>query len=503
MSQRPHASEPVSNCPVGGARDAAGQPAREARPRQELSNHAADLPASAGLDQRRAMPKASGPENHASSTWGSARKSSGLHDILNPTPSHRTSSVPMTQGSDGLRSHPPSLNLPPTTSNDTGRRQSSPSPGLAEGLAPLDRPIMYSGQAPRRILTPQSPALRSASLGRLSLPGTIDAQKSPFLSTSRRSQVDMASPQGAEVPPLPTPPALSRLSGSSYGFPPTAPTPPSVGRRASVGTKHGPPSLTASPSTSYSSFSQVSHASPSPRTTQPTSAPHLPPSFGASAGGGPVPVSVSPPYKSPASSLAQSSYQLLTLDTDQGPIQVPVDVQAASKMADDKRKRNAGASARFRQRRKEKEREASQTIARLEQQIRDITAEREFYRQERDHFRLLVSSGPISGHLPSRPPSPRHQGPMSIPWPNPATVEEDDREAHARPSVYGAPVMHYSYSRPPPASDGGGAGPRTASMHSPMGPHGYAKSADADSPGESTTETITSFQSGRGAGDNR
>ncbi len=80
----------------------------------------------------------------------------------------------------------------------------------------------------------------------------------------------------------------------------------------------------------------------------------------------------------PATSTVGPSYQLMTFDTDQGPIQVLVDVQAASKMADEKRKRNAGASARFRQRRKENEREASQMIAKLEQQMKEANEDRDF-----------------------------------------------------------------------------------------------------------------------------
>lgn len=54
-----------------------------------------------------------------------------------------------------------------------------------------------------------------------------------------------------------------------------------------------------------------------------------------------------------------SQHQILTFETEQGPIQVPLDVQAASRGADEKRKRNATASHRFRQRRKEKEQEIS------------------------------------------------------------------------------------------------------------------------------------------------
>lgn len=101
----------------------------------------------------------------------------------------------------------------------------------------------------------------------------------------------------------------------------------------------------------------------------------------------------------PGSSTGGGSYQMMTLDTENGPIQVPVDVQAASKVADEKRKRNATASHRFRQRRKEKERETSQNIAKLEQQIREMEEEREHYRRERDYFREMATRNPGHAHL--------------------------------------------------------------------------------------------------------
>ncbi|EXJ81449.1 hypothetical protein A1O3_07741 [Capronia epimyces CBS 606.96] len=102
-----------------------------------------------------------------------------------------------------------------------------------------------------------------------------------------------------------------------------------------------------------------------------------------------------------------TSYQM-TLDTDQGPMVVPVqlDLQQASKVADEKRKRNAGASARFRARRKEKEKEASQTIAGLQQELRALAEERDFYLSERNYFRGLASLH-VSPPLLQRPASPR------------------------------------------------------------------------------------------------
>ncbi|KAJ4357266.1 uncharacterized protein N0V89_001841 [Didymosphaeria variabile] len=108
----------------------------------------------------------------------------------------------------------------------------------------------------------------------------------------------------------------------------------------------------------------------------------------------------------------QSSIQIMTIKSQQGHhVQIPVDVQAASKVADEKRKRNAGASARFRARRKEKEREASMSIARLEQQLRDALEDREYYRNERDYFQNILLQQPGSDRLYQRPPSPRLRRP--------------------------------------------------------------------------------------------
>jgi hypothetical protein len=113
------------------------------------------------------------------------------------------------------------------------------------------------------------------------------------------------------------------------------------------------------------------------------------------------------PYGPISGSMGSGTYHIMTFDTENGPIQVPVDVQAASKMADDKRKRNAGASARFRQRRKEKEKESSDKIASLENQIREIAKQKEYYRGERDYFRELAYNSSASNQITPRMPSPR------------------------------------------------------------------------------------------------
>ncbi|TKA65421.1 hypothetical protein B0A49_12645 [Cryomyces minteri] len=105
----------------------------------------------------------------------------------------------------------------------------------------------------------------------------------------------------------------------------------------------------------------------------------------------------------------RSTYQLMTFERPSGDITIPVDVQAASRVSDEKRKRNAGASARFRQRRKEKEREATTTISKLEQQLREATEDAEFYKRERDYFMQLVFQSPGGDRHFPRPQSPRHR----------------------------------------------------------------------------------------------
>ncbi|EGP92335.1 uncharacterized protein MYCGRDRAFT_89415 [Zymoseptoria tritici IPO323] len=115
-----------------------------------------------------------------------------------------------------------------------------------------------------------------------------------------------------------------------------------------------------------------------------------------------------------SSSNGQNVYQMMTLETTSGTVQLPVDVQAASRVADEKRRRNAGASARFRQRRKEKEREASTTISRLEQQIKNFSEDADFYKRERDYLAGVVLQVPGGDRHFPRPQSPRHRRRPSI-----------------------------------------------------------------------------------------
>jgi len=258
----------------------------------------------------------------------------------------------------------------------------------------------------------------------MSSAGTIDARKAPFLPPA--GQI-ISGPGSTSA--LPTPHAAPVFNGpfaprTSYPFPQQrALTPP--GRRGSDAPSLAPPSNGNSPTTSYSSYGPPSIGHQSPRYHQPApvqaqkaiygSAPLPPPAFAVGHSHHPGHQTEAAPYMQGAMLHGNGPYQLITLDTDQGPIQVPVDVQAASKMADEKRKRNAGASARFRQRRKEKEKESGSTIAKLEGQIRETNEDKEFYRMERNYFRELVYNSSAKAHVVARLPSPAERRPSQTP----------------------------------------------------------------------------------------
>ena len=67
-----------------------------------------------------------------------------------------------------------------------------------------------------------------------------------------------------------------------------------------------------------------------------------------------------------------AQFQVMTIQTEQGPVEVPDDVQSASRVADKKRTRNATASQKSRRRRKEREKD-------LEAQVQKLTEERDYY----------------------------------------------------------------------------------------------------------------------------
>ncbi len=162
-------------------------------------------------------------------------------------------------------------------------------------------------------------------------------------------------------------------------------------RRPSDGGPQPSTSLSNSPSTSYSSYSRLSNTPPAPYATPASTQsssffhPHTEQDPGSSM---PRPKA----SYSPVSSAAGQEYRLMTIKTDQGPVQVPVEVQVASKVADEKRKRNATASQRFRQRKKAKEEETSNNVAKLECQIHEMAEERELNQIHIAYFRGVARS---------------------------------------------------------------------------------------------------------------
>ncbi|KAF2159295.1 hypothetical protein M409DRAFT_71179 [Zasmidium cellare ATCC 36951] len=342
-------------------------------------------------------------------------------------------------------------------------------------------------RAPRRILTPRSPSLhRAASLNQLNPPSaTLNTQYMPF-AVSPRNRMYAIEPGTSGAPPLPTPPAAAR---QSYGFP--APTPPThVARRASLGGARGmrPASESTSPRSSYSSYSQAGQTSP-PALSAPAGMPTLSSAYSAgpesSSIGGPgvgsAPTSVGPDRQRPmgvptSSSGGQNVYQMMTLETTSGTVQLPVDVQAASRVADEKRRRNAGASARFRQRRKEKEKEASSTISRLEQQVKELGEDMDFYKRERDYLAGVVLQVPGGDRHFPRPQSPRHRRSSSLAGPSSAgyvPIQEqggrspdDGRNLRRRTSTL---------SLPPPPQPQGLQGPPPPFQPSGYAPHTYGQ----------------------------
>lgn len=321
----------------------------------------------------------------------------GVHSILNPTAEaepqmrvHRVSQAPAESISNIYGANQAPLQSPRIRK----RKDDASSAGAAQ--MPSDN------RQGRRILTPQSPALRSINQAVRGSPSGMRPSRGPLGPGDGRVYfAELGETMGGDIPPLPS---FSTAAQASY----TA----AQSNEHLVGTAAASHNNTAgahpgnnqgygeSPGSS-SIVAEREHPSPY-QTSISDSGP--PASVGPQASTGAEPQS-----RAPARSygLGQPSYQM-QLSTDQGPmiLGVEVDVQQASKMADEKRKRNAGASARFRQRRKEKEQVAASTIGELRRQIREITEDRDFYMGERNFLRDLVTRTP-GVQLPPRAPSPR------------------------------------------------------------------------------------------------
>lgn len=325
----------------------------------------------------------------------SVPRSVTLPSVLNPVPDENSMSAQRRRKADEIDSpHDRAPTLPPLGPTSQGPASLSRH-GSSTPLPLLTEPL---NSAPRRLLTPKSPLRRAISLSHLNPPnGVMDAQQNPF-PVSPHSRPYAIQPGTNGAPPLPAPPAISY---SHPGYIQTT----HLARTASPESGSAQ-RYSASPSPDYSAYDQASppgdahvpgylsvseaHRARGLSMTPSTSAPH-----------------VSDSYHVTLNGSGSNSVQMMTLKTTEGDVRFPVDVQAASRVADEKRRRNAGASARFRERRKRKEMEASQTISKLEQQVKAMTEEADFYRQDRDILASIMSQLPGGReHLP-RPQPPR------------------------------------------------------------------------------------------------
>jgi len=361
----------------------------------------------------------------------SASRSLTLPSVLNPVP--EDASARFRRNADELGS--PHVGMPTLPPILGASKTSATSIGAPPGYSYLSE----TGNAPdRRILTPKSPLRRAISLSHLQpVSGNINALQNPFPS-SPRSRPRAFEPGTSGAPPPPTPPIGIRTTG--YGFPNIVPPPADLPRRRSPETQN----YSESSSPSYSAYDQdenspIAHSASG----------YL--SISDQSRGGGRNMSVPPPPAAASfgsqSSLpltgatGQSTYQMMTLKTTEGDVRFPVDVQAASRVADEKRKRNAGASARFRERRKKKEMEAASMISKLEQQIKDISEDADFYKKERDVLAGIIR-GTSGGErqLSKRPASPRlqrnpHSGPSSSQPGPPSSYNASHDASHRSPEM--------------------------------------------------------------------
>jgi hypothetical protein len=456
MSQRPPASRPASRSPPDAQKIAL--PPVQVRDELQQGRHQVEGQQPEQVEGRGisyTLPSPQSVRTQASTPgedWRSGQlRDLGVHSILNPT-------VPQGTPSSSRRVSIGNTESPLSVAGPASQFGASPTVGTPLPFpgheAPAGTPPTQEGPratsphgrgtpVPRRILTPRSLAAR---LGRgTQPPGTIDAQRSPFLPPrSRTYTAEPGQSAASEVPPMPSP---QERFQTYYGLP--GPSGTADRRTISMPTMQAPGQLqlsqsaspiSAAPSVNPSS-SQASQGSfPYPGgPPPPTSTPYYPGStFAPQAvhqGGGalqyqaPASGTQGPYSRAPSVSTsgtvgsvsggrqpsASDPIQVLTINTSQGSYRVPVEVHQASRLADEKRARNAGASARFRQRRKEKEREASTTIEKmqhqtreLERRVREVEQERDFYRGERDRIRDFLTRTPEMRHLALQgPPSPQ------------------------------------------------------------------------------------------------
>ena len=380
----------------------------------------------------------------------------GVENLLNPAAA-ASSAQGSRRNEDGRHDSPRAAPLAPMSRPTTPSAASTSATTSSGGdltLPSITPPLMPSYPQPiPRSMTPRSPTSYGPGPFSTGLPaGTIDAKQSPFImprDTSSTGPSPLHATSGTTAPS----PAPGAYAMSNY------PLDSSPRLRQAPINGHIPATYprmqTLLDSTAHMASSHFSGS----RSSSPSLNPHRTPPPQANPAGQPQSFFSAPFLSSgPASTMSQlaydkknsvvtappghSQYQMMTLETESGPIQVPVDVQAASKVADEKRKRNATASHRFRQRRKEKEQETSNSISKLEAQVRQMSEEKEFYQRERDFYQNVVQSNRIA--VPPRPASPRRRrhsslGGAALQNQDMEDSRDDGRNTRRRTSAYVPP----------------------------------------------------------------
>ena len=355
------------------------------------------------------------PQSSPASTTQTPTRALGMQSILNPAEAPR--SLQRLPGAID----PHTETLPPALSSPRSRKRAVPgSPSRDQG-----HPSQSVGG--RRVLTPKSPGLRSASTGARRTP-TYHGPAAPLQSfLGPEPRIYTAEPGSADIPMLPNIGPAGRVAlPAIQTADPLPPQPRFFPGPQAIG--YGPPPARSdSPSTSHTSQSRSEQTSPAYRyrTVPPRQHEDMSRMRGMQ---GASEIAIEGHGGAETYQSGQPAYQM-TLETDQGPMVVPVelDLQQASKVADEKRKRNAGASVRFRARRKEKEKESSQKISDLQQELRDLREDREFYRNERNIIRDFAMGRLGASQLPPRPASPRTRRPPGRSSDSSQLIEESGR----------------------------------------------------------------------------
>ncbi|KFY16263.1 hypothetical protein V492_01475 [Pseudogymnoascus sp. VKM F-4246] len=451
MSQRQATSRPVSQSTADGLSDRLPTDAFRGQEGQHARlDHGDEDSREQSLQQPSHQPVTQPPAQHYTPmTPGNSRapagapRGVGVHTMLNPTESG-TDRGYSALGSNAQAALVDRSQPQQTTGTDIPTLTShSNHPPNSPGLLPTN--AVFGGRR-RRGLAPN--VHRSVSLGSAAMGSQRPfGQPPPEREMGWPHVIVPGSGASSEIPPVPAIPAHIR---SPINLPPPVSGPP-LNRRASVAVMGGPTarlpnSQSASPN---SPFSYSNHPSPAPTTHMsqpPTGQPFVagstlmgPFAEGASSQGsqqeqgqhmGHLPERI-PLQEGPSGGH-------LFLATESGQIMVPVDLEAGSIEAGNKRKRNADASARFRERNREKKLQESKEINDLEQKVQEKDRLADYYKELAEYEKTR---------------SDFFQGEMERLWrmlyDNPAT----------RSQVLQAPLRTPTVREPPPFPHGLPSGP--------------------------------------------